>query len=160
MAVAIHVQRIQRPSGADKVAGLGKVSLVAALDGHVLRQRVRWTDADVVELLNEIDDNGFQRGTIGQSVYHVLDLDRSFESRLPRIALNRALTDDVRRWAVVLFLYRAGLEAPSALEALLAEDRKLSSRDVLFLPWRDLHEIDHFEVITETVADFGQIDIF
>lgn len=127
---------------------------------HVLRQRVRWTDADVVELLNEIDDNGFQRGTIGQSVYHVLDLDRSFESRLPRIALNRALTDDVRRWAVVLFLYRAGLEAPSALEALLAEDRKLSSRDVLFLPWRDLHEIDHFEVITETVADFGQIDIF
>ena len=127
---------------------------------RVLRQRVRWTEADVVELLTEVDDNGFQRGTIGQSVYHILDLDRSFESRLPRIALNRALTDDVRRWAVVLFLYRAGPEAPSALEALLAEDRKLSSRDVLFLAWRDLDEIDHFEVITQTVSDFGQIDIF
>jgi len=127
---------------------------------NVLRQRVRWTDADVVALLAEVDDNGFQRGTIGQSVYHVLDLDRGFESRLPRIALNRALTDDVRRWAVVLFLYRSGAEAPSALEALLGEDRKLSSRDVLFQPWRDLHEIDHFEIITETIADFGQLDIF
>ena len=127
---------------------------------RALRQRVRWTEADVVELLAEVDDNGFQRGTIGQSVYHVLDLDPSFESRLPRIALSRALTDYVRRWAVVLFLYRAGSEAPSALEALLAEDRKLSSRDVLFRAWRDLPEIDHFEIITETISDLGQLDIF
>ena len=127
---------------------------------RALRQRVRWTEADVVELLAEVDDNGFQRGTIGQSVYHVLDLDPSFESRLPRIALSRALTDYVRRWAVVLFLYRARSEAPSTLEALLAEDRKLSSRYVLFRAWRDLPEIDHFEIITETISDLGQRDVF
>lgn len=80
---------------------------------RVFSQRVRWTEADVLELVTEVDDNGFPWGTIGQSVCHVLDRDRNFESRLPRIALNRALIDDVR-WAVVLFLYRAGPAAPGA----------------------------------------------
>lgn len=125
-----------------------------------LRQRLRWTDSDTVALLSEIDENGVQRGTIGQSVYHVLDLDRDIESKLSAVCLSRTLSDDVRLWAAAIFLYRTAGDAPAALERLLRSDDALGGQDALFPLWRSLQEIDRFEYLVQSIADFGYVDLF
>lgn len=126
---------------------------------RVLRQRVWWTESDVVALLAEVDETGIQRGTIGQTIFHVLDLDRGLQPKLASVALNRTVPDDVRLWAAAILFHRAGEDAPAVLERLLSSDEALRGEG-LFPAWRGLHEIDDFEFLVQSVADFGYVTLF
>ncbi|TRW47427.1 DUF4365 domain-containing protein [Georgenia yuyongxinii] len=125
-----------------------------------LRQRLRWTESDIVALLTEIDEAGIQRGTIGQTIYHVLAIDQQFQSKLSGVALNRTVPDGARLWAAAILLYRAGEDAQEALERLVSSDEVLESDGALFPARLRLHEIDGFEHLVQSVADFGYVDLF
>lgn len=75
---------------------------------RAIRQCISWTDLDVSALLAEIDEDGIQRGSFGQTVYHVLALDRDLSPKLVRTALNRDLPDRIRLWSAAILLYAAG----------------------------------------------------
>lgn len=126
----------------------------------VLRQRLRWTQTDLVALLTEIDETGIQRGTIGQTIFHVLNLDQDVQGKLPSVALGRTIPDDVRLWAAAIILYQSGEDAPAALEGLLVSDDALGSDDVLFSIWHGLRQVKGFEILEQSVGDFGYVDFF
>lgn len=111
-------------------------------------------------MLAEIDDAGIQRGTIGQSIYHVLDLDQDIQSKLFGVALDRNASEDVRLWAAAIQLYRSGEDAPAALERLLSADDALGSQDVSFPAWRGIREINHFEYLVQSIIDHGYVSLF
>ncbi|MBT9275956.1 DUF4365 domain-containing protein [Phycicoccus sp. MAQZ13P-2] len=125
-----------------------------------LRQRLRWMDSDIVALLSEIDEFGIQRGTLGQTIYHVLELDPDFESKLPRIVLDRTVPDQARYWAAVISLYRAGDEAPEMLERLLSSDEESDRQGVLFTTRRSIEELDGFDFLIQSVVDYGYVSLF
>lgn len=125
----------------------------------VVRRRTRWTELDVRALLAEIGENGTERGTIGQTVYHVLLLDHDLEVTLRRVALDRTAPDEARFWAAAILLYRSD-DPVSTLADLLRSDATLGSEEGLFPTWRGLAEVNNFDFLEQTVADFGWIDLF
>jgi hypothetical protein len=125
----------------------------------VVRRSIRWTELDIRALLAEIDEFGAQRGTIGQTIYHVLLLDHDLQTTLPRVALDRTAPDAVRFWAAAILLYRSD-NAASTLADLLRFDATMGSEEGLFPAWRSLGEVDHCDFLAQTVADFGWIDLF
>lgn len=124
-----------------------------------LRQRISWTESDIVALLTEIDEDGIQRGSIGQTIYHVLDIDRDIQSKLPAVALNRTVPDEVRLWAAAILLYRSGEEAPAVLDRLLSSDVTVGGEG-LFPLYRGIGEVDHFGELIQVVEEFGYVDFF
>jgi hypothetical protein len=126
----------------------------------VVRRRIRWNENDVTALLAEIDESGIDRGTIGQTVLHVLLLDNDILPKLQRVVLDRTVPDAIRLTATVILLYKAGVDAPEVLEHLVRSDESLGSDEGLFPVWRRLVEIDHFEVLAQTVDDFGYVSLF
>ncbi|MDE0775721.1 MAG: hypothetical protein OSB43_05570, partial [Nocardioides sp.] len=125
----------------------------------VVRLSIRWTEVDVRALLAEIGENGTERGTIGQTVYHVLLLDQDLEVTLRRVALDPTAPDGGRFWAAAMLLYRSD-DAACTLAELLRSDATLGSEEGLFPAWRSLAEVGHFDFLEQTVADFGWIDLF
>lgn len=51
-----------------------KQNWIPELVSTTVRTRCRWTAIDIAALLDEIDETGMDRGTIGQTVFHVLNL--------------------------------------------------------------------------------------
>ena len=125
----------------------------------VVRQHIQWTELDIRALLSEIGENGTERGTIGQTIYHVLLLDHDIQATLPRVALDRMAPDEARFWATAILLYRSD-DAASALGDLLRSDAALGSEEGLFPAWRSLAEIADFDFLEQRVADSGWIDLF
>jgi uncharacterized protein DUF4365 len=75
---------------------------------RIVRERCRWTAADIAALLDEIEETGMDRGTIGQAVFYVLSLDSELQQKLFKAAIDRALPDSTRFWAAAILLYLAG----------------------------------------------------
>jgi hypothetical protein len=124
-----------------------------------IRRRIHWTNADVLALLDEIDEAGIQRGSLGQSIFHVLALDRELESKLFRAALDRQARDGARFWAAAILLYMAGDDAAPTLERLVQADESRSGEG-LFAATRALSEIESIELLIESVQDFGYVSLF
>ena len=109
-------------------------------------ERACWHLVDVYALLSMIDEDGIDRGTVGQDVYHVLDIDRNLDRRLIE-AISGPGADSSRFWATAILLYRSGDEAPSRLAYLLR-----------LVP--DLVEVENFEHIVASVDEFGYLSLF
>lgn len=127
---------------------------------RTVRERCRWTSGDVTALLGEIDEDSIDRGTIGQTVFHVLTLDRDLQPKLFTAALDRSLPDSTRFHAAVILLYLAGEAAPGVVDRLLESDRAFGTDDGLFPASKGLLDVDHFEYLIQSVADFGYISLF
>jgi hypothetical protein len=114
---------------------------------RAVRERCRWTPADIDALLAMIDENGIERGTVGQAVFHVLELDRCLYDRLFETATHRGRPESVRFWAAVILLYHAGDDAPPLLARLL----RLAP---------DLADVDYFDQLADAVHEHGYISLF
>ena len=127
---------------------------------RVVRKRVQWAAADVATLLEEIDEGGIERGSFGQTVFHVLALDEELEPKLLRSALDRSLSDGPRFWAAAILLYLSGNEAAATLEQLFRVDETLNSEYGLFAVRRPLREVEHIDDLVETVEEYGHVPFF
>jgi hypothetical protein len=115
---------------------------------RAVEERCRWGGDDLEALLALIDDeNGIARGTVGQSVFHVLELDKTVDDRLFELATNRGRPDAVRFWAAVILLYRAGDDAPPLLSRLLRRAPDLAS-------------VNNFEEVNSVIREFGYVSLF
>ena len=115
--------------------------------------RTRWGKHDVVTLLNAVpEDGGMGRGSLGQSIYHVLDLDSELDSTLERVVHNvdcatKDEADRVRFWAAAILQYHAGEAAKSVIDGLLRTSP-------------DLHANPHFQELESLVRAYGWVDLF
>ena len=125
-----------------------------------VRTRCRWTEVDIAALLDEIDEAGVDRGTIGQTVFWVLRLDSNLEQKLSIAAVNRALPDATRFWAAAILLYLAGSDAANVLDNLLESDRTRGNEDGLFSVWHSLDEVENFEYFGQSIAELGYVSLF
>ena len=137
-----------------------KENWIPAHVSTTVRKRCRWTASDIAALLGEIDENGVERGSIGQTVFHVLNLDKDLQTKLFRVALDRVLPDSVRFWAAAILLYLAGESAPEVLNGLYETDRPDGSEEALFSVSHALEEVEHFEYLAQSIADFGYVSLF
>lgn len=125
-----------------------------------LHDKLQWTDIDVIALLSEIDDEGIQRGSIGQSVFHVLDMDKGSASKIYSVALTRSAPERVRFWATAILLYLAGENASAELNRLLAAEEARESQDFLFPIRPRLGKVDGFDQLVEMVEAWGCVELF
>jgi hypothetical protein len=114
---------------------------------RIVHDRARWTPTDIDAFLGMIDENGIDRGTVGQDVFHVLQLDKWLDGRLFEIAISRQRPNLVRFWAAVILLYDAEDEAPPLLARLL----RLAP---------DLAEVDSFVHLAEVIRELGYVSLF
>jgi hypothetical protein len=129
--------------------------------GREVQERMSWGASDIAALLAEIDDEGIQRGSYGQTIYYVLKLDREVESKLFRAALDRALADDVRFWAAAIALYIAYEEAPALLELLVSADAaRDEENEALFPLTRSLRDIRGMHELAQFIDENGYVIFF
>lgn len=114
---------------------------------RAVEERCRWGGDDLEALLALVDENGIERGTVGQAVFHVLELDKAVDDRLFELATNRGRLDTVRFWAAVVLLYHAGDDAPALLSRLLRRAP-------------DLARVDNFEEVNGVIREFGYVSLF
>ncbi|MFF4362850.1 hypothetical protein ACFY1U_34585 [Streptomyces sp. NPDC001351] len=111
-------------------------------------------------MLAEIDEAGDERGTFGQTVFHVLTLDQDLEPKLVRVALDRALSDGVRFWAAAILLYLAGNDAAAVLAKVLGADETIDGGEGSFTLSRRLQDVDHIDHLVESVEVWGHVSLF
>ncbi len=114
---------------------------------RVVQERCRWTASDIDALLGMIDENGIDRGTVGQVIFHVLELDGFLSDRLLEAATQQGRPEIIRFWASVILLYLAGEDAPPLLEVLI----RLAP---------DLAQVTHFDLLAASVQDHGYVSLF
>lgn len=137
-----------------------KQNWIPELVSTTVRKRCRWTAIDIAALLDEIDETGMDRGTIGQTVFHVLNLDQDLQPKLFNAALDRALPDTTRFWAAAILLGLAGQSAPDVLDNLFESDRARGNEEGLFSLSPRLEEVEHFEYLVQSIAEFGYVSLF
>ena len=81
---------------------------------------------DVLRLLMSVGEEGFQRGSLGQSVDAIISLVANRKSILTAIVKDPKLDPDIRTDALVLFTYYSPEAADSLLRGLSASSGKLS----------------------------------
>lgn len=114
---------------------------------RVVKARCHWTGDDVQALLAMIDETGIGRGTIGQVVFHILELDSRIGNRLFETATNRGRPALVRYWASTILLYLAGEDAPELVARLLRLAPELS-------------EVNYFDQLEHVIHDYGYVSLF
>lgn len=112
-----------------------------------VRSCTTWTAADVEAFLGMINDEGIGRGTIGQDVFHVLELDRCLADRLFETAVSTHRPETVRAWAAIILAY---LAQDDALE--------LVGRVIRLAP--DLAQQDLVAALVDHLREWGLIDLF
>lgn len=109
--------------------------------------RCRWSRDDVEAILEMIDERGIERGSVGQNVFHVLELDRSLGDRLFEVASDTKRASGARFWAAAILLYQAEYDAP----LLLARMRRRAP---------DLAGLDGFSELASVIQEHGCVDLF
>lgn len=62
---------------------------------------------EVIKLLSVVDEDGFERGTIGQSIHSIVNIVRNIVPMLHEIAFDEEVLENVRYSAIWLFVYYA-----------------------------------------------------
>lgn len=112
-----------------------------------VRSRTAWTATDVETFLGMIDDEGISRGTIGQHVFHVLELDQHLADRLFELAVSTHRPMKIRAWAVTILAYLADDDAPDLVARLL----RLAP---------DLARQGDVAILVRHLREWGQVDLF
>ena len=113
-----------------------------------VERSLHWTNDDVSMLLGLVasDESGMQRGSFGQSVYHILTLDSELHTRLQWLYDDRRAPTQTRLWAAALLLYLA--EDPSqVLDELLHRAPEMANDA-------------HFREVALMVREYGFLDLF
>jgi hypothetical protein len=115
-----------------------------------VRQRGIWSENDVALLLTLVlnDDNGWGRGSFGQTVFHVLRMDANLEVVLDGLLTDLRRSDDLAEHAALLAIYLASENAPAKLEEIAA------ARPSLFQQGSFISEVKR------VVDEWGWIDLF
>lgn len=113
-----------------------------------LHARLKWTADEVAFLLRLVveDGEGIQRGSFGQHVFHVLELDAGLDARLEWVATDRRAEILVAYYAAVILLYRS--EAPTEL----MRDLKQRTPE----RWADRHFVE----LEELIEEHGWVSLF
>lgn len=117
---------------------------------RVLEPSLRWTVDEIVELLALIDEEqGIDRGTFGQHVYHLLVMDPAHANKTADAAIEAARrgSDPAAAWALVLAIYWAGEDGDAKFSRLLAAEPALGQM------WAA-------EQIEQSLRDFGYVSLF
>lgn len=117
---------------------------------RVLEPSLRWTVEELVDLLALIDEEqGIDRGTFGQHVYHLLVMDPSHASKTADAAIEAARQGraTAATWALVLAIYWAGEDGNAEFRRLLAAEPALG-------------ETRAAEQIEQSLQDFGYVSLF
>ena len=117
---------------------------------RVLEPSLRWTVDEIVELLALVDEEqGIDRGTFGQHVYHLLVMDPSHASKTADAAVTAARRgrETAATWALVLAIYWAGEDGNAEFRRLLAAEPALAET------WAA-------EQIGQSLRDFGYVSLF
>jgi len=117
---------------------------------RLLEPTLRWTVDEIVGLLELIDDEqGIDRGTFGQHVFHLLVMDPSHASKTAdaAVAAARQGRDTAATWALVLAIYWAGEDGDAEFRRLLAAEPTLAET------WAA-------EQIEQSLRDFGYVSLF
>ncbi len=109
--------------------------------------RLRWSGDDLEALLALVDDDGIQRGTVGQDVFHVMELDSGVADKLVSLAADPRRPDGARLWAAVVALYLAGDDASDRLVELVRQAP-------------DLAHLRHFKVLEDAIRQWGYLSLF
>lgn len=95
----------------------------------LLRPALRWTEREVVQLLEMIDDeNGISRGSFGQHVHQLLVMDPSHAATMEEAAVHAAQSGlmDVAAWALVLAVYWAEEDGAATYRRLVDREKLLA----------------------------------
>lgn len=111
------------------------------------RSRTTWAAADLDALLGMINDDGIARGTVGQDVFHVLELDRCLADRLFETVMSTHRPETVRAWAAIILAY---LAQDDALE--------LVARLIRLAP--DLAQQELVVTLVDHLMERGWVDLF
>ncbi len=106
---------------------------------------------EVVTLLEAVDEEGFQRGTIGQSIHAIIGIVRDFDALLRAVAFDRTGEDLPRCAALWLLVYYTQEDDPAGIVELLRRFREL------------FPESDCADVIPEVIAiieEFGAVGFY
>ncbi len=104
-------------------------------------------------MLEVVDENGFQRGAIGQDVHSVIDAMAEGPSALSPIASDTTAAEDVRYHALLLLVYYSQLE----------DDDGTAAADLVDSYLRAFPYDTHADVLAEirwTIAEFGSIAFY
>lgn len=114
-----------------------------------VRRRCMWDPDDVVTMLKivDADEQGMERGTLGQSVYHVLDLDSRLDLQLDRVATDRHYPSEARGLAALVLVFRAAENAPEVVAELVRRAPDLAANC-------------RFALVVEHVREFGYVSLF
>jgi hypothetical protein len=100
-----------------------------------------------------VGEEGLQRGSLGQSVFHVLELDKDIQERMREFALNPrfkaglAVGQGERAWAAAIYQYLNGYQARAVLDELLDQAPDLARDDF----------VAHLKAV---VDEYGWADLF
>jgi hypothetical protein len=117
---------------------------------RVLEPTLRWTVDEIIELLALIDDEqGIDRGTFGQHVYHLLVMDPAHATKTAdaTIEVARRGTSTASAWGLVLAIHFAGDDGDAEFRRLLSAEPALGET------WAA-------EQITQSLRDFGYVSLF
>lgn len=117
---------------------------------RVLEPSLRWTVEEIVGLLALIDEEqGIDRGTFGQHVYHLLVMDPSYANKTADAAIEAARRGEstAATWALVLAIYWAGEDGDAEFRRLLEAEPALAET------WAA-------EQVEQSLRDFGYVALF
>ena len=115
----------------------------------LLGTSLQWTAEEVIDLLRLVDDDGFDRGSLGQSIFYLLVEDPELPKTLESVALKAIQDGDehVASWALVLTIYLAGEDGQARLDSILEVTPAL--RQTWAAPQ-----------LRDALADFGHVTLF
>ena len=68
---------------------------------------------DVISLLEAVDENGFERGSIGQCVHAIVDVVKGRDENLVSIAFDESIAEETRFSAILLLIYEKQFSSTS-----------------------------------------------
>lgn len=81
--------------------------------------RLTFGRQEIIQLLRLVDENGFARGTIGQTVHSLISLAKNVDDILRSIAFDPSINDDIRSSAMFLFVFYAQeVSVPRCIETI------------------------------------------
>ncbi len=117
---------------------------------RVLEPTLRWTVDEIIGFLSLIEEEqGVDRGTFGQHVYHLLVMDPAYATKTAEAAIEAARqgSDTAAAWALVLAIYWAGYKGQAEFRRLLAAEPGLAET------WAA-------EELKWSLSEFGYVSLF
>jgi hypothetical protein len=104
-------------------------TMVSAEARRTLRESLDWSPTEVRRLLSLVDaESGFDRGSMGQTVFHLLTEGALYLAAIREATIDaaRAGDEDVANWGLVLITYLAEDNASDILDEILRAEPRLA----------------------------------